>query len=90
MSVNLRSNALLLAAIELYATLIRKNCDYKTRRAHLFASRHTSETTIRRMFRAEDAFAGFAMDRYAYYVCYKCKKVSFPQKIHLYEASNLN
>jgi E3 ubiquitin-protein ligase MYCBP2 len=21
--------------------------------------------------------AGFAMDRYAYYVCYKCKKVRF-------------
>lgn len=32
--------------------------------------------------------AGFAMERYAYYVCFKCKKVRFGVMLHAYIIQN--
>lgn len=42
---------------------------------------HKSEAITTPGARFHNDPAGFAMNRYAYYVCYKCKKVLYKQKI---------
>lgn len=44
---------------------------------------HKSEAITMSGARFYNDPAGFAMNRYAYYVCYKCKKVSFIGFIYL-------
>lgn len=69
-------NEILAPILELYKDVHRKalmRLEYE--------GLHTVESVVTPGARFYNDPAAYAMDRYAYYVCYKCKKVRVPSRI---------